>query len=393
MNRLSYLLKSSRLLYDIYFFVMSALLKLLGIFVGYDAKLILFNCFGGKQYGDSPRAIYESMLSDPRFDGYRLVWALHAPEKFSIPGRADVVKADSFKYFVTALRAGIWVTNSSMERGLNFKKKKTLCFNTWHGTPIKIMGADIKGENLSFKSRVLIRADIMCAQGQYDVDIFSRAFRLPVSHFRMTGLPRNDILSSYTPEMVCRIKEKLGIEKEKTVLLYAPTFREYARGESNEIVLDIPMNLSRWQEALGDRFVILFRAHYEVARHMKLEGYSVFRDMSAYPDLNELMIVSDALISDYSSVFFDYSIMGKPMYCFAYDMREYGDNRGLYLRLADELPCEVHQREESLIAQLLKIDEEKAALSRRTVLFQRKYVTEFGHGAEKCCDVIAGTSR
>ncbi|MBR3739388.1 MAG: CDP-glycerol glycerophosphotransferase family protein [Clostridia bacterium] len=393
MNRLSYLLKSSRLLYEIYFFVMSALLKMLGILVGYDAKLILFNCFGGKQYADSPKAIYESMLSDPRFDGYRFVWALHAPERFSIPGRSSVIKADSFKYFVTALRAGIWITNSSMERGLSFKKKKTLCFNTWHGTPIKTMGADIKEENLSFKSRVLVRADIMCAQGQYDVDVFSRAFRLPVSHFRMTGLPRNDILASYTPEMVCRIKEKLGIGKEKTVLLYAPTFREYARGESNEIVLDIPMNLSKWQEALGDRFVVLFRAHYEVAKHMKLAGYPVFLDMSAYPDLNELMIVSDALISDYSSIFFDYSIMGKPMYCFAYDMREYGDNRGMYLRLTDELPCEVHQREDSLIDQLLKIDEEKEALSRRTVLFQRKYVTEFGHGAKKCCDAIAGMNR
>lgn len=388
MNRISYLLKSSRILYDIYFYVMSTLLKVLGFFIGNDDKLILFNSYGGKKYDDSPKVIYEKMLNDHRFDKYKLVWALQQPEKVKVPGRALVIKADSFQYFVTALKAKVWVTNSSMERGLDFKKQKTLCFNTWHGTTIKLMGIDIKDDNQSFRSKINVRADIMLAQSQYDIDIFSHAFQLPVENFRMTGSPRNDVLAYYTVETADQIRKKLGIAKDKIVLLYAPTFREFTKGVSNEVVLNVPMNLQHWQDVLGDKFVVLFRAHYEVAKHMKVEGYPMFLDMSAYPDLNELMIIADALISDYSSIYFDFSVMHKPMYCFAYDYDEYMANRGMYIDLKDELPCTVHTDEEGLLEDLQRIKQEEAMMRQRVTGFQQKYVTEYGHGAERSCEEI-----
>ena len=372
---------------------MSGVLKLLGFFIRTDDKLILFNSYGGKKYDDSPRAIYEQMLKDDRFSDCKLVWAIQEPDKVRVSGRAEVVKADSFKYFITALKAHVWVTNSSMERGLNFKKKGTLCFNTWHGSAIKVMGIDIKDENQSFKSKVLVRADIMLAQSQYDIDTFSHAFQLPGSRFRMTGLPRNDVLANYTKNDVDRIKEKLGLDKSKIVLLYAPTFREYTKGTNNEVVLNVPMDLKHWQDVLGDGYVVLFRAHYEVAKHMKVEGYPMFLDMSSYPDLNELMIVADALISDYSSIYFDFSVTHKPMYCFAYDYDEYIANRGMYLSLKDELPCAIHEDENGIIGELLKFSETKEEMQKQTVAFQQKYVTECGHGAEKSCDIIADILR
>ena len=393
MKRLSYLLKSSQFLYGLYFYVMSGVLKLLGFFIRTDDKLILFNSYGGKKYDDSPRAIYEQMLKDDRFSDCKLVWAIQEPDKVRVSGRAEVVKADSFKYFITALKAHVWVTNSSMERGLNFKKKGTLCFNTWHGSAIKVMGIDIKDENQSFKSKVLVRADIMLAQSQYDIDTFSHAFQLPGSRFRMTGLPRNDVLANYTKNDVDRIKEKLGLDKSKIVLLYAPTFREYTKGTNNEVVLNVPMNLKHWQDVLGDGYVVLFRAHYEVAKHMKVEGYPMFLDMSSYPDLNELMIVADALISDYSSIYFDFSVTHKPMYCIAYDYDEYIANRGMYLSLKDELPCAIHEDENGIIGELLKFSETKEEMQKQTAAFQQKYVTECGHGAEKSCDIIADILR
>lgn len=391
MKRLSYLLKSSQFLYDLYFYVMSGILKLFGLFIRTDKQLILFNSYGGKKYDDSPRFIYEQMLKDDRFSNIKLVWAIQEPEKVKISGRADVVKADSFQYFMTALKACVWVTNSSMERGLDFKKKGTLCFNTWHGSAIKIMGIDIKKDNQSFRSKINVRADIMLAQSQYDIDTFSHAFQLPVSRFRMTGLPRNDILANYTQNDVDRIKEKLEIDKKKVVLLYAPTFREYTKGTNNEVVLNVPMNLQHWQEALGEEFVVLFRAHYEVAKHMRVDGYPMFVDVSTYPNLNDLMIISDALISDYSSIYFDYSVMHKPMYCFAYDYDEYMANRGMYLSLKDELPCSIHKDEDNLIKDLSNFESERELHIQRTVKFQEKYVTEYGHGAENCCDVIVET--
>lgn len=388
MKKLSYLLKSSKFLYDLYFYVMSGILKLIGLFIRTDGKLILFNSYGGKKFDDSPRAIYEQILSDVRFADCKLVWAIQEPDTVKVSGSAQVVRADSLQYFITALKARVWVTNSSMERGLDFKKKNTICFNSWHGSAIKVMGIDIKDENQSFKSKVLVRADIMLAQSQYDIDTFSHAYQLPVSSFRMTGLPRNDVLANYTKNDVCRIKEKLGIEKNKIVLLYAPTFREYTKGTSNEVVLNVPMNLQYWQDMLGDNYVVLFRAHYEVAKHMKVDGYPLFLDMSSYPDLNELMIVADALISDYSSIYFDFSVTHKPMYCFAYDYSEYMANRGMYLSLKDELPCAIHQDENELVTELLQFSETKEEMQKRTASFQQKYVTECGHGAEKSCEII-----
>ena len=389
MKKLSYILKSSQFLYNIYFFVVSWLLKFLGLFIRVDDKLILFNSYGGKKYDDSPKAIYEWMLSDYRFNSCKLVWALQEPEKVSAPGRAEVIKADSVKYFVTALKARVWITNSSMERGLDFKKNKTICFNTWHGTPIKLMGIDIKNENQSFKSRVLVRADIMCAQSQYDIDTFSHAFRIPTTDFRMTGLARNDVLANYTADDAEAIRQKLGIGKDKTVLLYAPTFREYTKGSLNAVVLNVRMDLSKWQRLLGEKYVVLFRAHYEVARYMKVGGYPMFIDVSMYPNLNELMIASDALISDYSSIYFDYSVMHKPMYCFAYDYDAYMANRGMYLNLKEELPCTIYGEEEDLIKELLRIEDEKVDLIQRTIDFQKKYVIEYGRGAARSCDVIS----
>lgn len=367
---------------------MSVVFKTLGLFVRTDEKLILFNSYGGKKYDDSPKAIYERILFDNRFDEYRLIWAAQEPDKVNISGRAKIIKADSFKYFVTALKARVWVTNSSMERGLDFKKNKTLCFNTWHGTPIKVMGIDIKEENQSFRSRVLVRADVMCAQSQYDIDVFSHAFQLPISSFFMAGLPRNDMLANYKQNDVEKIKEKFSIKKGVKVLLYAPTFREYKKGASNEVVLDVPMNLQHWQDELGEQFIVLFRAHYEVAKHMNIDGFPMFIDVSSYPNLNELMIISDALISDYSSIYFDYSIMHKPMYCFAYDYDEYMTNRGMYLSLKDELPCEIHHDENSLIDQLKKMDIERRDIVQKVIGFQQKYVTEYGQGADRSCDLI-----
>ncbi|MBR2547998.1 MAG: CDP-glycerol glycerophosphotransferase family protein [Eubacterium sp.] len=389
MNKVSYILKSSRFLYGVYYYVMSALLRLLGVFVGQDDKMILFNSYGGKKYNDSPKEIYEYMLSDHRFDGYKFVWAVQEPDKESVPGRALIIKTDSFRYFVTALRAKMWVTNSSMERGLDFKKKGTVCFNTWHGTPIKSMGIDINDGNQSFKSKSLVRADIMLAQSQYDIIVFTHAFKLPQSVFKMIGLPRNDNLLKYKENDICRIRKDLGITENKTVILYAPTFREYTKGKSKEVILDIPIDCKYWQEVLGEKFIVLFRAHYEAAEHVDVSKYPLFIDVSDYQNLSDLIIASDALISDYSSVFFDYSITHKPMFCFAYDYDEYLHKRGMYLDLETEMPFIVHRDEATLINELRIMHEHYESFCEKTTAFQEKYVTVYGQATERSCDLIS----
>lgn len=379
------MLKSNKFMYHIYYLVVSFALRVVGIFLKTDDRLILFNSFGGKKYDDSPKAIYEEMRRDSRFSSYRLVWAIQRPENMDLPDDMEVVRGDTWAFFKTALKARCWITNSSMERGLNFKKPDTFYLNTWHGTAIKKMGSDIAASNQSFSAQ-LSPVDIMLAQSQYDVDIFSRVFSIRADHFCCTGLPRNDILAHYTQEMVEDVKRKLGLPEGKKVILYAPTFREYERGEQKQCVLSIPMDLEYWNERLGEEYVVLFRAHYEVAEHMNVNQCAMFLDVSAYPTLNDLMIVSDILITDYSSICFDYSIMGKPIFFYVYDYDEYKEKRGIYFELEDEFPSGVVRTQEELLDQISDMDLDQC--EGMTQRFRDKYVAEYGEAAKLTCDLI-----
>lgn len=385
MKRISYLLKSNKFVYLVYYCLISFALRVAGKFIGTDDHLILFNSFGGKKYDDSPKAIYEEMKKDARWAGYRLVWAIQQPETIGLPDDMEVVKGDTWTFFKTALQAKCWITNSSMERGLRFKKRDTFYLNTWHGTAIKKMGSDIARSNQSF-SATLSPVDIMLAQSQYDIDIFSRVFSIAPERFRCIGLPRNDILAHYTQKMVKDIRRKLQLPEDKKVILYAPTFREYERGEQKQCVMSIPMDFDFWREQLEQDYVVLFRAHYEVADHMNVSQCPLFIDVSQYPTLNDLMIVSDILITDYSSICFDYSIMGKPIFFYAYDYDEYKKKRGIYFELEEEFPVGVARTQEELIKQIANMDIEQC----QTMVqhFRDKYVTAYGEAAKLTCDFL-----
>lgn len=222
-----------------YFYILNFIINFLKLFVKKDDKLILFNSFGGRKYDDSPKEIFENMVSDFRFEDYKFVWAFDNPEKFDVKN-AKKIKTDSLVYFITALKARCWITNSSVERGLNFKQKHTYYFNTWHGTPIKKMGTDISTVNTSFRSKKNQLVDNMTAQGDYEAQIFSNVFNVAKEKFLLCGLPRNDILSKYDLEDKEKIKRKLGIPLNKKVILYAPTFREYKKDSANNCLLYPP---------------------------------------------------------------------------------------------------------------------------------------------------------
>lgn len=386
MNTLSLInrVKYSKTIYTIYYYIGSWLISLLKLFVQTDDKLIVFASFGGRKYDDSPKAIYEAMFRDSRFDDYKLVWAFMQPDKFEIP-RGEKVKIDTFSYYKKLLSARVWVTNSSMNRGLDFTGNHTFELNTWHGSAIKKMGGDINKGNTSFGLKSSKKNEnVMLAQGEYDVDVFTKAFSRPRESFRVIGLPRNDELAHVTKDIQDATKQRLGISTNKKVILYAPTFREYDKDSGNNVVLTPPINLELWQEQLGDDFVFLFRAHYEVAKVMGIEDNDFVKNVSSYPNLNDLMIASDMLISDYSSIFFDYAIQWKPMLCYCYDYEKYAKERGMYFDIRDYLPNADNEDDLIKLIQNTDTTKENAATKR----FQEHFVTEYGSAAKKSLDII-----
>ena len=202
----------------------------------------------------------------------------------------------------------------------------------------------------------------------------------------MVGLPRNDELTvEGLQKRQNEIREKLNIPKGKKVILYAPTFRDYVLEGSN-CVLSLPVSWVKWQRILGDKYVLLMRAHHAILKSLNIKENDFVRDVSLYPQLNDLMIASDLLISDYSSIFFDYSILGKPMYCFAYDFEIYQKERGLYFDIRKDLENEDIDTEDMLLAAIMNMDErERRSLTKR---FQEKYVQKFGTATVDTLDII-----
>lgn len=374
-------LKTSAILKNIYTFIGSFLIRFIGLFIRQDDKMILFNSFGGKKYDDSPKALYECIKKDKRFSNYRCIWAFHNPAEFS-PDGAEVIKTDGLKYFVTALKARTWITNSSIERGLKFKKRKTIYLNTWHGTPIKKMGCDKRnGARNNYYP-----FDLQNAQSEFEANAFSNAFGIPREKMLVVGLPRNDELARNKNVDRRVYKKKLNIPEGKKVILYAPTFRDYERDERRNCCFNAPMNLAEWRTELGEEYVVLIRCHYEIVKTLNIDSLDDFvMDVSGYPFLNDLMLASDILISDYSSIIFDYSILERPIVLFTYDYDMYNQNRGMYFDIREELPSSV-STEKELLQYIKKIDTD--AEKAKVQLFQKKYVTAFGKASEKTVDAL-----
>ena len=224
----------------------------------------------------------------------------------------------------------------------------------------------------------------MTSQGDFETDIFSRTFRIEKSKFLTSGLPRNDVLVNYSQEDVVKIKKKLNIPLDKKVILYAPTFREYTKNSLMECVMNIPMNIDKWKNELENKYVILFRVHYEVGKHLNIKNDDFVRDVTDYTCLNDLMIASDILISDYSSIFFDFSITSKPMLHFTYDFDDYIVNRGLYFDIRDYLSGSNNENDLIDLLQNISIEDE----TKKSIHFRDSFVQYYGNATKACVDCI-----
>lgn len=387
-QKLKKFIKNNSIFSLIYYYLGSFLVNLLKLFVKTDDKLILFVSFGGRQFSDSPKAIYDYILSDERFKDYKLIWAFTDPDKYSMKNESKV-KIDTIKYFILALKARVWITNSGIERLLNFKGKNTFYVNTWHGVPIKMIGKDhIQCDIITKKWYKNTSPDVMVAESDYDLEIISKVFSLEKEKILKIGLPRNDELREIDKLNIVNLKRKLNIPLNKKVILYAPTFREYMIDSSFNNIITIPIDFKKWKKKLGEEYVVLVRTHYFVNKILGLDfnNSDFLIDVSNYENINELMIISDILISDYSSVFFDFSLLEKPMLCYPYDYEEYSQKRGLYLDLSKIFPNQIIKEEDKLLDTLLNLNYSEECNNTRK--FKMKYMCGSGKATKDLVDFI-----
>lgn len=326
-------------------------------------KLVVFESFSGKQYSCNPRAIYEYM--EQQNLGFHMVWSVNNSytmhfEKENIP----YVKRFSLRWFILMARAQYWVTNSRLPLWLP-KPKHTTYVQTWHGTPLKKLAMDMKEVympgtttekyKMNFQREVR-NWDYLLSPNTYSTKIFQRAFQFEKNVIE-SGYPRNDFLYvNNNCKKIDEFKKKNGLPLDKKIILYAPTWRDDQFYTKGRYKLDLQLDLNLLQKKLDSDYIILLRTHYLIAEQFDLEPYSGFvYDFSHYSDINELYILADLLITDYSSVFFDYANLKRPIIFYAYDMDSYRDKlRGFYFDLEKEAPGPVVLTTEDVLEEIMK---------------------------------------
>lgn len=342
-----------RAVYALYKKLVALLYLLSRQFTPMDGHLVLFEAFQGRQYTCSPKALYLQMKADPSFRDYRFIWAFTEDAESRNPiadERTSIVRYKSRAYKLACARAKYVVTNS-MPLGFFRPRKGQRVVETWHGTPLKRLGCDIEVDSNSintaheihnrYRERVAKLTDFLSPSDFYTEKLTS-AFDLKGAggHVRMIqqGYPRNDFLSRFTPEDVRAIKARLGVPEGKRVILYAPTFRDNQKlDKAYSYSFTLEMDFDRLLSVLGEDYVVLFRPHYFIANQFDFDRYrGRVINVAGVDDVNEVYVISDMLITDYSSVFFDYAILRRPILLYMYDLELYqGKLRDFYIDLAD----------------------------------------------------------
>lgn len=326
---------------------------------------IIFESFHGKQFSDNPRAIFE-YINDKYPNQYNLIWAMDRRSKaiFS-SGQYKKVTRLSIKWCYYMSVSRFWVFNTRMPLWLP-KRTENIYLQTWHGTPLKKLGLDIEEvkmpgtttekykENFSKSSS---KWDYLLSPNNYSSKIFRSAFDFQ-GEILEVGYPRNDYLSQKNDSrFINSIKKDLNISNDKKVILYAPTWRDDNYFSKGNYRFQLEIDLNKIKKLVSDEYVIVLRMHYLIAEQLDLSSFGDFViDCSLYDDIRNLYLISDILITDYSSVFFDYSVLQRPIIFFMYDLDKYKDTlRGFYINDLSELPGEIARTNADLLRILEKV--------------------------------------
>jgi len=349
--------------------------------------LALFESDVGTGYTGHPRYIYEELRR--RGTPLKMVWSA-AGTRGHFPRDVRLVRRMSWRHIWTMARAGYWVDSHGMP--LTYPKPPgTRYLQTWHGQGIKSVGFDAPDLRSDFDGpRAIWRA----AVDRWDALVspsaeFERVF-VPSNGYRgrllRYGSPRCDVLVNGDRDATGRARRHLEIPHWSRVLLYAPTYRDRARGSGQSVRAD----LAAMAEALSGDWTVILRTHpverFEVPEHLR----HFVRHAGSYPEVNDLILLSDALLTDYSSLMCDYAVTGRPMLFLIDDWDEYRRvERGVYHDLPAIAPGPCLTTTEELIEVLRDLDGTAAAFASRYIAFRKTWCAdEKGHASAKVVDAF-----
>lgn len=356
---------------------------------------IVFESFVGRNYSGQPKYIYQ-YLQKNYGSKYKYIWIVN-DKKLDIDGKCKKVKRFGLGYYYYMTRSKFWVNNMRQPHAYP-KRDSQIMLETWHGTPLKKLVFDmddVHSANPKYKQIVYKQSrkwDYLLSDNPFSTDRFESCFMYDREKILELGYPANDPL--YAPDLkekAAELKKKMGIPLDKKVLLYAPTWRDDNSYGAGEYKFELALDLNKLKEQLGDEYVVLLRMHYWIVDRLDLTGLSDFViNVSSYSDITDIYIVSDICMTDYSSVFFDYANLQRPILFYMYDLEKYRDVlRGFYLDIEKELPGPILTDNEQVLAALKNIDAVSAEYKDKYQEFYDRFCCiDDGHAAERVCNKV-----
>ncbi|MGK5550550.1 CDP-glycerol glycerophosphotransferase family protein [Actinomadura kijaniata] len=331
--------------------------------------LVVFDCYEGRRYACNPRAVFEEMRR--RDLGLEYVW-VSRDGGFPAPDGARVALTGSRDHYEALARARFVVANTGQPFWY-VKRPGQTYLQTWHGTPFRPPVRDDRAEHDA------ARWDVLLSPNPFATSVLRRAFRYE-GEVLETGYPRNDVLLGPDAERVAADTRKiLGIPDGGRAVLYAPAPRPGRRAFRMEL------DIERARRALGDDHVLLVRAHPLVTDRSWSASDGFVIDVSAYPDIADLYLAADALVTDYSSAMADFAVTGKPIFCHAPGPERRPD---LHVDLEAEAPGPVVRTTGDLVE---AIREDDGTAHPRYAAFRERFCPfDDGHAAARVVDRLLG---
>ncbi|MBS4209152.1 CDP-glycerol glycerophosphotransferase family protein [Bacillus sp. FJAT-50079] len=325
-------------------------------------KIFLFSYYGS-QYGCNPKYITEYILENYPKGKFDIVWAFDNVNPRKNLSGFRKVKIMTLQYFYELCTSKVIITNFRTT-DLFVKRKSQYYIQTWHSSlRLKQIEKDAEAAlpptYVEMAKRDSKKCDLLLSGCKYSSDIFRRSFWYDGEIFEH-GTPRNDFLLRSNPKIKGKIIKKLNISSDYKVILYAPTFRK-----NNDLTvynLDYSKVVTTLEKKYGGKWVFLIKLHpHLISRSEELVYGNDVINVTSYNDIQELLNISDALITDYSSLMFDYSITKKPCFLYAPDFKDYtSQDRNLYFNLL-ELPFKTAMNNDELINEIRFFDPGKYA--------------------------------
>ncbi|NBM15763.1 bifunctional glycosyltransferase/CDP-glycerol:glycerophosphate glycerophosphotransferase [Streptomyces sp. GC420] len=357
---------------------------------------VFFFSYNGKQYSDSPRAIHEELIR--RGTGLKHLWAVRDGQVV-LPPTCEPVRMWGREWFEALATSRYIVTNGHLPEWVE-RRPGQVIVQTWHGTMLKKIGHDIDTLHFDteYQNRLRLEAgnwSLLISSNRFSTPILKRAFSFD-GEILEAGYPRNDYL--YSPDrekLVEKIKGQLGLPPGKKVVLYAPTWRDDQSHSAGQYLFDLRLDIQDARRRLSDDHVLLIRRHSNVVDQVPGAGDGFVWDVSEYPDIADLYLVSDIMITDYSSVMFDYAHLGRPMLFFTYDLEHYRDTlRGFYFDFEKDSPGPLLRTSEEVVAAIRGIESVSAEYRERFERFHELFCDlDDGHASGRVVDRMLEQAR